>query len=308
LALIGACYLVWGLATALAPTSALGLAIAIAVTALAVTLHSSLQHEAIHGHPTASQPVNDAVVFPAIGLLVPYERFRAIHSAHHRGRDLTDPLADPESNFLTPAAWRRLSAPVRGFMALHNTLAGRMVLGPAVATIRLVYADGRAVAAGDRAVARAWALHALGLIPVAAWLILVAEMPIWAYLLAAYLGNAILKIRTFAEHRAHADQRGRSVIIEDKGPLALLFLNNNLHAVHHAHPHVAWYRLPALYRRQRASFLKRNGGYRFPSYAALFRRYLVRAKDPVAHPLANAEAPADPVARQGPAGEAAEAG
>ena len=79
--------------------------------------------------------------------------------------------------------------------------------------------------------------------------------------------------------------RGRSVIIEDRGPLAFLFLNNNLHAVHHAHPRVAWYRLPALYRARRERFLAMNEGYRFASYAHVFRGYLFRQKDPVPHPL-----------------------
>jgi hypothetical protein len=31
--------------------------------------------------------------------------------------------------------------------------------------------------------------------------------------------------------------------------------------------------------------LRRNDGYRFASYAEVFRRYFWRAKDPVAHPL-----------------------
>ena len=77
------------------------------------------------------------------------------------------------------------------------------------------------------------------------WLLAVGAMPVWAYLLAAYLGWSLLKIRTFLEHRAHEAARARTVIIEDRGPLALLFLNNNFHVVHHMHPGVPWYRLPA---------------------------------------------------------------
>jgi fatty acid desaturase len=114
-------------------------------------------------------------------------------------------------------------------------------------------------------------------------------MPVWAYLLAAYLGVSLLKIRTFLEHQAHERARGRTVIIEDRGPLALLFLNNNLHVVHHAHPRVPWYRLPALYRANRARFLGMNEGYRFGSYGEIFTRYLLRAKDPVPHPLLRRE-------------------
>jgi fatty acid desaturase len=112
-----------------------------------------------------------------------------------------------------------------------------------------------------------------------------APMPLWAYLLAVWLGIALLKIRTFLEHRAHEKASGRTVIIEDRGPLALLFLNNNLHVVHHMHPEVPWYRLPALYAARRDHYLRRNGGYVYPSYGQIFRDYLWRAKDPVPHPL-----------------------
>jgi fatty acid desaturase len=75
------------------------------------------------------------------------------------------------------------------------------------------------------------------------------------------------------------------VVIEDRGPLAFLFLNNNLHVVHHMHPRVAWYRLPALYRARADHYLARNDGYRYASYAEVFRRHFLRAKDPVPHPL-----------------------
>lgn len=131
---------------------------------------------------------------------------------------------------------------------------------------------------------RDWGLNLLGLVPVLGWLVW-AGFPVWAYLLAAWLGHGLLKIRTYLEHRAHDQARARTVIIEDRGPLALLFLNNNLHVVHHMHPSVPWYRLPALYARNRAHYLRRNEGYRFASYAEVFRAYLLRRKEPVAHPI-----------------------
>lgn len=291
LALIAACYAVWMLATGFATD--IGLWVAVPVAALCVTLQSSLQHEVIHGHPLARQWASDALVFPALGLVVPYERFRAIHRAHHASVDLTDPRVDPESNYLARASLARLPAPARWLLGVNNTLLGRMTLGPIIATIRLIAGDARAIASGDRAVARAWAMHILGLIPVMAWLVWVAQMPVWAYLLAAYLGNAVLKVRTFLEHQAHDHRLARSVIIEDRGPLALLFLNNNFHAVHHAYPRLAWYHLPRVYRQHREAFLKRNHDYRYQGYGAVFARYLVCRKDPVAHPLAGPTAGRD---------------
>ena len=117
------------------------------------------------------------------------------------------------------------------------------------------------------------------------WLWLIGTMPFATCVAAAYLAFSILKIRTFLEHRANERVRGRSVVVEDRGPLAFLFLNNNLHALHHANPRVAWYRLPALYAERRAQVLERNEGYAYRSYAEVLRRYLLRTKDPVPHPL-----------------------
>jgi fatty acid desaturase len=216
---------------------------------------------------------------------VPYERFRDTHLAHHRDERLTDPYDDPESNYLDPAVWARLSPAARALLRANNTLLGRMTIGPAIGLGRFWVEDARLIAAGDRAVARAWALHAAGLVPVALFLVYAGTMPLWAYLVAAYLANSVLRIRTFLEHQAHEKAAGRSVIIEDRGPLAFLFLNNNFHAVHHAHPRTPWYRLPALYAARRERFLARNRGYRFASYAEVFRRYFLATKDPVAHPL-----------------------
>ncbi|MHA1523864.1 MAG: fatty acid desaturase, partial [Alphaproteobacteria bacterium] len=67
-ALLAGCYGVWGGATYL--YSALGWVV-LPVAALAVALHLSLQHEAIHGHPTRSRRGNEALVFPALSLFIP---------------------------------------------------------------------------------------------------------------------------------------------------------------------------------------------------------------------------------------------
>jgi fatty acid desaturase len=278
----------WAALTACAAT--IGLWLAVPALALVLALHSSLQHEVIHGHPTPWPRLNDALVFPALAVLVPYERFKASHLAHHFDPSLTDPYDDPETNYLDPDVWARLPRAGRVLLAVNNTLLGRMVLGPLLGTWVLWSDDARAIGAGDRAVARAWLLHAAGLVPVVGWLALAGTMPLGAYLLGCSGGLALLKIRTFLEHQAHERAAARSVVIEDRGPLAFLFLNNNFHAVHHAHPRLPWYRLPAEYARRRDEFLRRNGGYRYRSYGEVFRLHLLRRKDPVAHPIWTAPA------------------
>jgi len=283
IALIAAVYGGWMLTTAFADT--LGAWLAVPLLGVLLAQHSSLQHETIHGHPTPWRWLNDALAFPALGLVIPYERFRDLHLAHHHDPSLTDPHDDPETNYLDPAVWARLSRPARAVLAVNNTLLGRMLIGPFIGMADLVRRDLALVRAGDRQVARAWALHGLGVVPVALWLWLAGSVSLGAYLVACWLGLGLLRIRTFLEHQAHERAAARSVVIEDRGPLALLFLNNNYHAVHHANPRLAWYRLPAEFARRREEWLRRNGGYAYRSYGEVFRRYLFRRKDPVAHPI-----------------------
>ena len=298
LALIVLCYAVWALATTV--LAAWSLPLAIAVTALAIALHASLTHEVIHGHPFRNARLNAALVWLPLTLAIPYGRFRDTHLAHHMDAVLTDPYDDPESNYLDPAVWTRLPRWVQLILNANNTLAGRLLIGPVVSQVAFMAADLRAVRAGDRAVLRAWLDHLPGLAAVLAYVLWVSSMPLWAYLSAAYAALSILKIRTFLEHQAHERARGRTAIVEDRGPLAVLFLNNNLHVVHHMHPRVAWYRLPELYFSNRERYVARNCGYVFRSYGEVFRRYLLSRKDPVPHPLwsAGLEAAPFPVERR----------
>src|SRR6056297_815212 len=282
LLLLVACYGGWILGTTWA--AALWLPFGVALTGLAIALHSSLCHEALHGHPFRQRLWNEAVVFPCLCLLIPYRRFRDTHLAHHREEHLTDPYDGPESNYLDPQVWARLPRWRRAVLRINNTLAGRMLIGPFVAQAAFLHAHCRAIRAGERAVLNAWLWHVPAMALVLIWLSF-AQMPVWDYLLAVWIGLGVLKIRTFLEHRAHERASGRTVIIEDRGPLALLFLNNNLHVVHHMHPKVAWYRLPALFRSRKDHYLRRNGGYYFASYREVIGKYLFTAKDPVAHPL-----------------------
>ncbi|MDJ0629532.1 MAG: fatty acid desaturase [Rhodobacter sp.] len=282
-ALLILCYAVWALGTTWA--AGLWLPLGIAVTALAIALFASLQHEMIHGHPFENATLNAALVFPGLTLFIPYLRFRDTHLDHHRDARLTDPYDDPETNYLDPAVWQRLPRPVRTVLSFNNTLFGRVTVGTAVSLAAVACADIRYARQGDRRVISGWLWHIPALLPVAWWLAAIAQMPVWAYILAAYAGLSLIKIRTFLEHQADRCASGRTVIIEDRGPLAWLFLNNNLHVVHHMHPRVAWYDLPALYASNRQRYLDRNGGYRYRSYAEIFRRYFLRRKDPVPHPF-----------------------
>jgi fatty acid desaturase len=291
LALMVACYALWALATT--SLAAWSLPAAIVLLTLCLAQFSSLQHEVLHGHPFRNERLNEALVFPALPLLIPYRRFRDTHLAHHHDAVLTDPYDDPESNYLDPAVWHRLPRPVQAVLRVNNTLLGRILIGPAISQYVFMKGDWRAIRAGDARVRNGWALHLPGVALVLGWLMTLGQMPLWSYLLAAYAAHGLLKIRTFLEHRAHERASGRTVVVEDRGPLALLFLNNNYHVVHHMHPHVPWYRLPALYAGNAERYLTRNDNYHYTGYAQIFRRHLLRAKDPVPHPLMRSDQPVE---------------
>ncbi|MDW3223646.1 MAG: fatty acid desaturase [Paracoccaceae bacterium] len=261
-----------------------------AVLIFSLTLYSSLNHEVLHGHPFKNDRLNTALIFPALGLFIPYMRFRDTHLAHHHDPSLTDPYDDPESNFIDPAVWSHWSFARRLTYQFNNTLLGRILIGPVITLWSFYRQDWSDIWRQNSQVRDAYLFHFLGLIPVCMWWAMVSEMSVWVYLICAYGSLSILKIRTFLEHRAHEKARCRSVIIEDRGILSFLFLRNNLHAVHHAHPGMPWYRLQQFYAENRAGFLARNGGYSYRSYLQIMRLYLVAAKDPVPHNLWNSTA------------------
>jgi fatty acid desaturase len=224
-------------------------------------------------------------VFPALGLAIPYIRFRDSHLEHHCNEILTDPYDDPESGYLVKEVWVTLPSWVQAVLKFNNTLAGRLLLGPLLGQIAFMRADWKLIKGGDRAVLIGWLAHIPAVGVVLWWALYMATMPLWAYCIACYFGLSILKIRTFLEHRAFEQTNGRSVIIEDRGLLSFLFLNNNFHAVHHAKPQIAWYNLPRFYQENKEMFLRENRNYLYKNYNIIFRSFFWQAKEPVEHPL-----------------------
>lgn len=257
--------------------------------AYVVAWHGSLQHEVSHGHPTPWPWVNEALIFPSLWLWLPFRHYRDSHLTHHRDETLTDPLDDPESWYVTTEAWARMGRPHRALRLALNTLAGRLLLGPAYCVWRLACSELRLLASGAPGQARVWLPHLCGCLLVGGWVVGICGLSPVAYLLAfAYPGVSLTLLRSFLEHRAVQPVAARSVVVESGPAMALLFLNNNLHALHHAEPGLAWYRLPARYRACRKALLSENGGYLYRGYGEIAARYLLRPKEPTVDPLARA--------------------
>jgi fatty acid desaturase len=256
------------------------------VTVLLITLHSSLQHEIVHGHPTRWIRFNRLLGMMPLSLWIPYDRYRQLHRIHHIEELLTDPLDDPETFYVTPERWAGFTPVTRFFLEVQQTLAGRIVVGSFWRIGVFLHAEWRAVRANDGDVRRAWLVHLAWCVPVILWLKLVCGMPLWIYVLAMVIpANGIQLIRSFAEHRAGADARERVALVEDSWILGPLFLFNNLHALHHEVPKIPWYELPARYRLTRERLIAENGGLVYRTYFEVARRFLFRRHDDVPHPL-----------------------
>jgi fatty acid desaturase len=258
--------------------------LALILMGILVAQHSSLVHECLHGHPTRNGTLNELLVALPLGLIWPYRRFKKLHLQHHADERLTDPFDDPESYY--KALWEHETLPgwFKAILKINNTMLGRVVLNPLLGSFGLIAMDMKSVLKGDRSVVDAWLWHFAGAAIVIAVVHFLFAMPIWLYLLVpCWIGQSIIAIRTYAEHQWHEAPEGRTIIVE-RSPLSLLFLNNNLHLVHHKLPTAPWYRLPLLFAERRAEWVAQNKGYVFPNYFALVKAWAFKAKEPVVHP------------------------
>ncbi len=253
--------------------------------AVVLTLHSSLQHEILHGHPTRWRRVNRLLGIVPLSLWLPYERYHDLHLTHHINDRLTDPRDDPESAYWMPEDWAGLGRAGRALVWIQSTLAGRVLIGPLWRIPRFLRREVRWIIHDEHRARRYWVTHLLWCVPVVLWVTQVCGMPFWLYVVALVLpGNGILLIRSFAEHRARPAMHERTAIVEGSWLLGPLFLFNNLHSLHHEEPLMPWYDYNARYRQLRDRLIAANGGLVYTTYFDVARRFLFRPHDTPLHP------------------------
>jgi fatty acid desaturase len=251
-----------------------------------LTWHGSLQHETIHGHPTPSRRLNAALAGPPLSLWIPYRLYRATHLRHHRhgGRHLTDVWRDPESFFVPPGTLSRMGFLRRAVHFANCTLAGRLTVGPAVMVARFWAGEVKKALAGDRACRVVWTRHAIAVSLVLLWTDGVCHIPVAIYVLCVvYPSISLNLLRSFAEHRADPEPPLRTTAVEAHALWGLLFLNNNLHIAHHAHPALPWHQLPRMWRQMRAAAVG-SGVVLHRGYREVAARYLFRPVISIEHP------------------------
>jgi fatty acid desaturase len=166
-------------------------------------------------------------------------------------------------------------------------LLGRLTLGPALSIYRFWGAEFRRLRAGDVSRIRVWARHAASVAVVLAWVTGICHVSPAVYALAVvYPSISLNHLRSFAEHRSHADPRLRTNVVETGWVFSLLFLNNNLHIAHHAKPSMPWYRLPRAWREMTPE-AARTGATVSPGYRHLIRSYWIRPIIAEEYPVAD---------------------
>lgn len=261
----------------------------VALFALLGGFYMSLQHEALHGHPTNWRAANTGLAFAPLSFWLPYLGYRASHLVHHH-TDLTDPEIDPESFYVLPDDWLSAGVLKRSYILVTRTMAGRLTIGAVHSIVRFLWREAGGVRSDSHA-AKRWLGHLLAAVALAWWMFAIVGVPVWEYLLGfVVLGQSFTLLRSFVEHCA-VPEGTRSAVVRAGPLMSMLYLNNNLHHTHHAAPATPWYELPALHRDLGSDEVAAGG-------AGLYRHgYLEVARRNFLRPFCQPDHPLSPGAR-----------
>lgn len=247
--------------------------------------YMSLQHELIHGHPTRWPWLNRVFGYAPLAVWYPYEIYRESHLRHHNDFDLTLPELDAESTYVSPAEWAAMSRPLRALHWLNKTFWGRLAVGPALSIASTWGGAARRMLRGDLRDAGVWLRHFLMLAALLWWIdAALGVSAVWYVLVISYPAQSLTMIRSYYEHRPAEDHKQRIVLNNAGLVFRILFLNNNLHLVHHDLPSLPWYLLPRVYAARREAYNARSGGFQIDGYGELMRRFGFRPIDAPVHP------------------------
>ncbi|MBT4441721.1 MAG: fatty acid desaturase [Oceanospirillaceae bacterium] len=252
--------------------------------ALLLCLHGSIQHELIHGHPSPWKRLNDALGWPPLSMWIPYFQYRDHHRLHHQTSVLTQPGLDPESYYHWPSNWHSMGGIMQTLWWLNHTFIGRMIIGPWLVIGIFLHSEVKQLAKGKLYDWRNWGLHLILVSVMMMWLHS-QEVLWWQYLVfCVWPGLSLTLARSYAEHRPGNNNHERCAIIEGSWFTRVLFMNVNIHQVHHEFPKLPWFMVYPHWQRHRQAIIKRNGGYYYRGYWSLIKQTLWRQKDSPIYP------------------------
>ena len=202
---------------------------------------------------------------------------------HHTDQHLTDPILDPESNYIDQSTWSTQPLIIRRLYQSNRTLWGRLLLGPTLSIILLIQHILRVVRTGDKARSLMWIQHFFGVICVLGSIHYWFQFPIYAYIVSSYFALSIALVRSFYEHRPADAIEARTVINEAELPFRLLFLDNNYHVIHHDLPHAPWFMLKTIFKHNSRRYLEQNQSFYYRGYLQMVRQYRFKSIDSAIH-------------------------
>jgi fatty acid desaturase len=226
----------------------------------------TLEHEATHKTPFASERLNEAVGhLCGFLLLLPFQWFRYFHLAHHRWTNIAG--KDPELASEKPANLRAWLWHVSG---LPYWIAGvRLLFDLANGQAKADYLPTAAlprIANEARLMAFGYALVLLSL--------LATPLLFWVWILPVLLGQPVLRLYLLAEHGdcpqvVNMFENTRTTFTT--ALVRFLAWNMPYHVEHHVFPAVPFHQLPALHQVIKAELRVTAEG-----YAAFTKAYLAR--------------------------------
>lgn len=227
----------------------------------------TLEHEATHKTPFASEALNEGIGrVCGFLLLLPFAWFRYFHLAHHRWTNIEgrDPeLAGGKPETRAAWVWHVSGLPYWGAQA---GLLADLIAGRAEAEYIPARARGRVVAEAR------WMGLGYGLVLLSLWF---SPLLLWIWILPVVLGQPALRIYLLAEHGdcpRVANMLANTRTTYTSAVMRFLAWNMPYHVEHHVFPAVPFYQLPALHRLMRGQLQVTAEGYRAFTAAYLRRR------------------------------------
>lgn len=225
----------------------------------------TLQHEATHKTPFASEGLNEWVGRMA-GLLIvqPFEWFRYFHLAHHRYTD--DPQRDPELAKGKPESWVDFAWHLSAISYWHAkiTLLWRQAFG----SFDEDYLPARTLPRIRREARVMLAIYVIAIVCSAT----ISPILLWVWLVPLLLGFPVLRLYLLAEHGRCpfvADMFDNTRTTYTNKIVRFVAWNMPYHAEHHVYPQVPFHRLPQLHRLTEEHLRQTETG-----YAAFTRHYV----------------------------------
>lgn len=253
-----------------------------------VVLWMSLQHESIHGHPTRWPVFNGLLFYLPFAIWYPYFLYRDTHLAHHNDQVLTVPDIDPESRYVTRDRWLRSSRTKRIALWANKTILGRLLIGAPLALGSLIQDEVLTAFKRGGRQKYLWLSHVACVTLILTLVDRYSALSAFEYVFYVSVpALTIGLIRSFYEHKPAPEAAHRTVINESTGPLSWLYLNLNLHLVHHDLPGLPWYHIPRVYKARREAWIERSNGFVVQGYRAIIRKHFLSPVDCPQHPGAD---------------------